>query len=158
MRHSSPAVDNLGSLFETKKKTGLKLSQGHLCYTYSFLGPNSLYSLNPFSHGVGHIGHALLWRQIAKQNVNHQNFEKLSIPWKLSCEYFFWEGVPLKTSFYVCFPRQKKSNPKSRSNRPAPVRAWQYVYLYLECRALTALPGNDLPYCAYRSREKGGCT
>jgi hypothetical protein len=52
--------------------------------------------LNPFSHGVGHIGHALLWRQIAKQNVKYQNFEKLCIPWKLSCEYFFSEGVPLK--------------------------------------------------------------
>ncbi len=31
-----------------------------------------------------------------------------------------------------------------------------FTYLYLECRALTALPENDLPYCAYRSRGKGG--
>jgi hypothetical protein len=29
-------------------------------------------------------------------------------------------------------------------------------FLYLECRALTALEENDLPYCAYRSRGKGG--
>jgi hypothetical protein len=113
-------------------------------------------SFNPNSHGVGHIGHAPLWRQIAKQNFNYTNFEKLGIPRKLSCKYFFSEGVPLKKSIYVCFLRQKTSNPKGRSDRPAPVRAWQYVFLYLECRALTALTENDLPYCAYRSRGKGG--
>ncbi len=60
-------------------------------------------SFNPNSHGVGHIGHAPLWRQIAKQNFNYKNFEKLSIPRKLSCEYFFSEGVPLKKSIYVYF-------------------------------------------------------
>ncbi len=57
----------------------------------------------PFSHGVGHIGHALLWRQIAKQNFNYENFENLSIPRKLSCEYFFSEGVPLKNIILCLF-------------------------------------------------------
>jgi hypothetical protein len=49
--------------------------------------------------------------------------KKLCIPWKLSCEYFFSEGVPLKNIIYVCFIRPKRSDPKSRSNRPAPARA-----------------------------------
>ncbi len=60
-----------------------------------------IHELNPFSHGVGHIGHALLWRQIAKQNFNYYNFEKLCIPRKLSCEYFFSEGVPLKNILFL---------------------------------------------------------
>ncbi len=38
----------------------------------------ALRAFSPFSHGVGHIGHALLWRQIAKQNVNHQNLQSPS--------------------------------------------------------------------------------
>jgi hypothetical protein len=83
-------------------------------------------------------------------------FKKLCFPRKLSCEYLFSEGVPLKTSFYVCFIRPKLSDPKSRSNRPAPVRACQYVFLYLESRALTALTENGLTNCAYRSRGRVG--
>ncbi len=29
----------------------------------------------------------------------------------------------------LCFIRPKPSDPKNRSNRPAPVRAWQYVFI-----------------------------
>jgi hypothetical protein len=32
------------------------------------------YQFNPFSHWVGHIGHALLWRQIATKNMKCKNF------------------------------------------------------------------------------------
>ncbi len=62
-----------------------------------------LNGFSPFSHEVGHIVHGLLWRQIAKQNFNNQNFEKLSFPQKLSCEYFFSEGVPLKNIILCLF-------------------------------------------------------
>jgi hypothetical protein len=38
-------------------------------------------------------------------------FRKKGKAGKLSSEFFFSEGVPLKTSFYVCFIRPKPSNP-----------------------------------------------
>ncbi len=56
----------------------------------------------------------------------------------MSCEYFFSEGVPLKKSIYVCFLRQKTSNPKGRSKRPAPVRACHSPFLHLKRHPLTA--------------------
>jgi hypothetical protein len=65
------------------------------------------FAFYPFSHGVGYIGHALLGRQIAKQNFNYKNFEKLFIPRKLSCEYIFSEGVPLKNIILCLFSKAK---------------------------------------------------
>ncbi len=70
---------------------------------FTFVRLFSVWWLNPFSHGVGHIGHALLWRQIAIQIFNYENFEKLSIPRKLSCEYFLSEGFPLKNIILCLF-------------------------------------------------------
>jgi hypothetical protein len=74
---------------------------------------------------------------------------------KLSCEFFFSEGVPLKTSFYVCFIWAKPSNLKSRSNRPAPVRACQFPFLHLNSKPLTAPPESDLP-CFHLPQQGGG--
>jgi hypothetical protein len=57
---------------------------------------------------------------------------------KSSCEFYFSEDVPLKTSFYVCFIRPKQSNPKGWSSSPSPVGTCCYAFLYLESTALTA--------------------
>jgi hypothetical protein len=84
--------------------------------------------------------------------VSEANWRSLSRPGVSPPPFLFKNGVFIHRVRTLSLPRVRHS----RSNRPAPVRAWQYVYLYLECRALTALPENDLPYCAYRSRGKGG--
>jgi hypothetical protein len=53
--------------------------------------------INPNSHGVGHIGPSLFWRQIATKNIKCKNFYKYAKAGKLSCEFFFSEDVPFKT-------------------------------------------------------------
>ncbi len=83
-------------------------------------------------------------------------FEKLAKAGKSSCEFFFPEGVPLKTSFYLCFIWLKPSNPKSRSNRPAPVRACKFPFLHLNSEALTAPTENDLPFFHLLQQGEGG--
>jgi hypothetical protein len=61
--------------------------------------------------------------KLLNKTLTTEILKKLCIPQKLSCEYFFSEGVPLKKSIYVCFLRPKHRNPKGRSIGPAPVRA-----------------------------------
>jgi hypothetical protein len=71
-----------------------------------------------------------------------------------SCKFFFSEGVPLKTSFYVRFIWPKPSNPKNRSNRLAPVRACQFPFLHLNSNPLTAPTEIDLP--RFHLLQQGG--
>ncbi len=101
---------------------------------------------NSFSHGVGHIGHALLWRQIAKQNFNDKNFEKIMYSSEIILWIFLLRRCPFKKSIYVCFLRPKTSSPKGRSNRPALVRAWPYSFLHLKSYPLKAPTKMNLPY------------
>ncbi len=76
--------------------------------------------------------------KLLNKTLTIEILKKICISRKLSCEYFFSPGVPLKKSIYVCFLRPKTSNPKGRSNRLASVRACPYSFLHLKSYPLMA--------------------
>ncbi len=56
---------------------------------------------NPFSHGVGHIGHALLWKQIAKQNLNYGNFKTIMYSSEIILWIFLLRRCPFKKHHFM---------------------------------------------------------
>jgi hypothetical protein len=46
--------------------------------------------------------------KLLNKTLNIKILKKLCIPWKLSCEYFFSEGVPLKSQFMSVFLHQRQ--------------------------------------------------
>jgi hypothetical protein len=111
-------------------------------------------SINPNSHGVGHIGSTLFEGKLLRKKWSEKSFEKKLRLGKSCCAFFFSEGVPLKTSFYVSFIWPKPSNPKSRSNWPAPVRACPFPFLHLNSNPLTEPTEISLP--CFHLPQQGG--
>ncbi len=93
---------------------------------------------------------------LLNKTLNIKILKKLCIPQKLSCEYFFSEGVPLKYVNLGLFSQAKAQKPKRQVQWASPRESLTVCFFYTQQVELSWLL-QKLNYltCAYRRGEGG---